>query len=146
MPGTRKADTNKESWMSKKKSPKAPTPKARPVKKELLPKVGHGPMSPPYLPVDVSDVEIAFATNGYDRLPPIAAVAKVDRRWIDFVEHWFFRGVAGAPDVIVIKEGIDARKAIRHLKSVMGTWDTKHEDKISGVAFLMQTWFDLRKA
>lgn len=104
-----------------------------------------GPLEPPYLPIEVPDLLLAFPTNGYHRLPPREAFEKVERRWVHFVEQWFYNGAGKASDHIVAKEGIDMVKAVRHLKSVMGGFDTKHEDKINGVAFLMQTWFDWKE-
>lgn len=100
------------------------------------------PMEPPYLPIDVEDVDLAFPSDGYTRLPDPAIFRTADPRFVDFVETWFYEGVKGLHEKIRPKEGIDATKAIRHMKSVLGTWDTKHEDKMNGVAFLMQTWFD----
>lgn len=102
-------------------------------------------MEPPYLPLEVSDVDMAFPTDGYTRLPPPSVFKTVDRRYVAFVDEWFHRGIKSGIAQLVPKEGIDPVKAIRHLKSVMGTWDTKHEHKIAGVAFLMGMWFDWKE-
>jgi hypothetical protein len=104
-----------------------------------------GPMEPPYLPLDLEDVDVASPSYGYTRLPDPTVFRTADRRFVELVETWFYQGVKGLNEKILPKEGIDATKAIRHLKSVMGTWDTKHEDKMRGVAFLMQTWFEWKE-
>lgn len=119
--------------------PEPPRPASHPALEST------GPMEPPYLPIEVPDLLLVFPTDGYHRLPPREVFEKVERRWVDFVEQWFCNGAGRATDHIVAKEGIDMVKALRHLKSVMGTFDIKHEDKINGVAFLMQTWFDWKE-
>ena len=40
------------------------------------------------------------------------------------------------------KEGVDTKKALRHVKAVLGSWEPKHEHKEAGVAFLLNEWFD----
>ncbi len=62
------------------------------------------------------------------------------RPWCDLCNRWFACGLKG--DEIAVKDGIDAKAAFGHLKTCMGSFDPKHEHKISGVAWLMSKWFD----
>ena len=103
----------------------------------------HGPWRAPQ---DVTDLDIAFPTSVDHLLPDYAAVPAEfkgfrDEPHVEFVEHWFFHGA----DVkrLSPKPGIDASKAIRHLRVCMGSWEPKHEHKIAGVAYLLSLWFTL---
>lgn len=98
-------------------------------------------------PVDVTDVDIAFAARGPELTPDYGNVPDELKQhgntWVRFVEHWFFQGNPfEAFDVYGPKPGVDGDKAIRHLKVVLGTFGTKHEHKIAGAAYLMSLWFE----
>jgi hypothetical protein len=60
--------------------------------------------------------------------------------WCELQSTWFFSGLKDY--TFVPKEGIDQKKAIRHLGAVQGSWDSQHEHKQATVAYLLSQWFD----
>lgn len=94
-------------------------------------------------PKPVSQLDMAFGAAGGnldDYLPPMAEIPKVDGKWVDFQQTWFFKGLKDAN--LIPKEGIDLGLAIRHLKTIQGSYEPKHEHKMAGVAYLASLWFD----
>lgn len=65
------------------------------------------------------------------------------RAWTELCNRWFAAGLSGQE--IVAKDGVDRTIALRHLGACMGSFEPKHEHKISGVAWLMSQWFELAK-
>jgi hypothetical protein len=68
-------------------------------------------------------------------------------------ESWFFRGAAPHANGINIegvaftaKPGVDAGKALRAIKSVLSSWEPKHEHKIAACGFMLSQWFDREPA
>jgi hypothetical protein len=81
----------------------------------------------------------------YDAIPGDFQRERGDAQpWTDLVNRWFGAGLKG--DEFTPKEGIDRTVALQHLKTCMGSYDPKHEHKISGVAWLMSRWFDMKSA
>lgn len=39
-----------------------------------------------------------------------------------------------------VKDGVDANVAVRHLQTVLGSFDPKHEHKEAGAAYLLSLW------
>lgn len=94
-------------------------------------------------PHEIDDVTAAFpATVTGTLLPAIADIPEsfrdFDNAWCDFVEKLFFKGGA----LPLAKQGIDSRKARRHLMTVLRSFEPKHEDKIFGAAWLMSLWYE----
>lgn len=105
---------------------------------------------------DVTDVDIAFGN--------IKHMPKYDTLPADFKRHngndyckaisaWFFRGAKAHANGIQIdgvtftaKPGVDPKKALAAIKSIMGSWDPKHEHKEAGCGFLLAEWFDIEKS
>lgn len=54
---------------------------------------------------------------------------------------WFYSGIKSL-DGLVPRDGIDKTKALRHIKTVMGSFEPKHEHKESAVAYLFDKWFE----
>lgn len=77
-------------------------------------------------------------------LPPYNEIPDEFRRgktkWNKLFSDWFFNGLTKLD--ITPKEGIDKNKAMFHLRVAMQGWDTAHEHKEAGVAYLMSLWFD----
>lgn len=92
-------------------------------------------------PKEVSDFEIAFATTVKHLLPEnIPSEFYKNNKWTKLVVTWFYSGLNSK--VLKQKQGIDKRKALRHLQAIMASFDISHEDKIAGVAYLMSLWFE----
>ncbi len=97
-------------------------------------------------PTHVSDLDMVFPANVGHLMPAyddeLCAWTRTDegRRWVKFQQDWFFKGLSGA--VFTSKEGVDQRAALRHLKTVQGSFEPKHEHKEAAVAYLASRWFD----
>jgi hypothetical protein len=61
--------------------------------------------------------------------------------WNKLQSRWFFTGLP-KETVWVPKEGIDKDVALRHLKTIQGSFEPKHEHKEAAVAYLMSLWFE----
>src|SRR6266704_1454992 len=64
------------------------------------------------------------------------------------ISDWFYGAAAREKNVLTVKgvkftakEGVDAAKAFRALKAVIGSWEPRHEHKIAGAGFLISEWF-----
>lgn len=95
-----------------------------------------------YLPIPVSDVDIAFGGKAMEILPPVSAIPKefhnYSNEWNRFVSGWFFGGLKRYP---VPREGVDFGLALRNLACVIGSFEPKHEHKEAGAAYLASLWF-----
>ena len=60
--------------------------------------------------------------------------------WNRWQAQWFYRGLH-ADDIPTPKEGIDLDSALRHLHTIQGSWEPKHEHKEAAVAYLASLWF-----
>lgn len=56
--------------------------------------------------------------------------------YCELASRWFFRGLRG----IRFKEGIDRTAALCHLRAALSSWNPSHEEKISGVGYLLSRW------
>lgn len=98
-------------------------------------------LAPPYLPVELTDVELAFPAHGLRLMP-----RDIERKpqWEELANDWFGNRVADigllCSKFLVDNDG-DAEKAWRHLRAIMGSFEPKHEQKIQAVGFLLGTWF-----
>ncbi len=61
-------------------------------------------------------------------------------KWNKLFSDWFFSGLESLD--LIPKEGIDKAKALTHIKVAMQGWDSKHEHKEAGVAYLLSLWFE----
>jgi hypothetical protein len=66
------------------------------------------------------------------------------------VSHWFYGGAKRDGDTLIIdgkrfkaKPGVDATKALKAIKAVLGSWEPKHEHKIAACGFMLSEWFEL---
>ena len=60
--------------------------------------------------------------------------------WVELAERWFYKGLSS--DELVPKPGIDLPTAVRHLGTVLRSFQPKQEHKIAAVAYLMSQWFE----
>ena len=95
-----------------------------------------------YLPIPVSDVDVAFGGKAMQILPPISEIPdefqNYSNEWNRFVSSWFFGGLKRYP---VPREGVDFDLALRNLMCVIGSFQPKHEHKGAGAAYLASLWF-----
>lgn len=82
---------------------------------------------------EMVDIPSEFKTRGSRAHP-----------YVELVEQWFFSGIQLIRTVP--KEGVDRAKAMKHLRLIIGSWDTSHEHKIAATAFLIFDWFQVFEA
>lgn len=95
-------------------------------------------------PMKISDAEAAFPAHGNKLLPPKSDIPESfdsDNKWHDIAYGWFYFGLPKGVKFYP-KDGIDPKLAMRHLKAALGSFEPKHEDKMTGVAWLLSQWFD----
>ena len=66
---------------------------------------------------------------------------RTSNKYADVISTWFFNGLNPETQFIP-KKGIDTDKALRHIGTIMSSWNPKHEHKEAGCAFLLYLWFD----
>ena len=99
-------------------------------------------------PTAVNDLNMGFGPkNLKEYLPEMSEIPEdfkynnvKGKKWTSIVDDWFFSGIQKL--VLKPKAGIDEKKAFRHLKAIMSSWEPKHEHKTAGVGYLMSLWFD----
>jgi len=91
---------------------------------------------------DVSDVDLAFPANVRHLMPDYetAEARKVDPRWNRLAQDWFFSGLTKLD--LKPRNGVDADRALRHIRAVLGSFQPKHEHKMASIAFLLEEWFE----
>jgi hypothetical protein len=97
---------------------------------------------PAFMPVEVDDVSMAFGGCGDlgKMMPTVPANYPDKQKWERFQHDWFYRGIKGT-DGLIPREGVDKGKALRHLKTIQGSFEPKHEVKEATVAYLASLWF-----
>ena len=94
---------------------------------------------------DVGTMDIAFGTGVVGTLLPNMEDIPFDFPNRDKFEKvaatWFYFGLAGESKFHP-KEGVDTKKAQRVLQTCLGSFDPRHEHKMTGVAYLMSEWFE----
>lgn len=111
--------------------------------------VGMRHLDPPYGPVAVSDVELAFSAHVGHLMPRPHDIPKGywsshlgdqgERQWVDLADRWFARGLSSGVE-FHMNEGFDGETCWRHLMAIMASFAPKHEHKVASVAFLMSVW------
>jgi hypothetical protein len=61
-------------------------------------------------------------------------------KWCQLVSDAFFCGIKDIK--FKPKEGVDEKKAWRHFRTILGSWEPKHEHKEAACAYLLSQWFD----
>lgn len=93
---------------------------------------------------EVSDAELAFPATVLHLMPKYEDIPEefkaTDTKWNRFFRHAFYFGVSKLE--FRTKPGVDPEKAYRHVRTIMGSFEPKHEHKEAAVAFLLSQWFD----
>ena len=53
---------------------------------------------------------------------------------------WFYCGLKSLE--FMPKKEIDKDKAVRHIRSVMGSFEPRHEDKTAACVYMLSEWFE----
>lgn len=96
-------------------------------------------MQEPYLPEEVTRVEMAFPASVRRLMPDPETIPEIPHRWVEFQRAWFFGGLEDLK--LKPAPGIDLDAALRHLHCIQGSYEPKHEHKEAAVAYLASIWF-----
>ena len=96
------------------------------------------------LPQDIDEITRVFPASVKHLMPPMDEIPEEYQRgrteWNRLVNEWFFCGIHDLQ--LAPKPGIDKAKALRHIKTIMGSYEPKHEHKEAACAYLFALWFD----
>lgn len=99
------------------------------------------------MPQEIEQIEAVFPGSVKHLMPPYEDIPdefkdwNSKNKWNDAVSTWFFKGLPKGT-TITPKEGIDPAKAMKHLATIMRSFEPKHEHKEAAVAYLMSLWFE----
>ncbi len=95
-------------------------------------------------PKSVSDLDMVFGGKVNELMPKYAEIPDEFKNgstiWNRLFCQLFYSG--GSLEHLKEKEGINRKEAIRHIRSIMGSWEPKHEHKEASVAYLFSQWFE----
>jgi hypothetical protein len=95
-------------------------------------------------PQDIDDLTLAFPASVASLMPDKEDIPediiRGRSKWCRVTSDWFFCGLHNTK--WTPKEGIDQAKALRHVGTILGSWEPKHEDKEAAVAYLLSQWFE----
>lgn len=96
------------------------------------------------LPTVVTDLQMAFPATVKELMPEYQDIPDdfkhMSNPWVQVFSRWFFSGVK--KELFVAKPGIDREQALRHINTIIGSFEPKHEHKEAAVAYLMAQWFE----
>jgi len=94
-------------------------------------------------PQEVSDALLAFPAGILHLMPPREEIPENflnKQKWDSLFRDWFYAGVQGLQ--FIPREGVDPEMAMRHLQTIMGSYEPKHEHKEEAWAYLASRWFE----
>lgn len=91
----------------------------------------------------ITNSDVYFGPNNIaEFLPAMGDIPKEfhhrDNQWNKFICNWFYNGLKEWP---VAVEGVSSKQAVAHIKVILGSFEPKHEHKITGCAYLASLWF-----
>jgi hypothetical protein len=96
-------------------------------------------------PIDVNDLDLAFGGDVKTLMPSYDAIPDDFKRgsnpYVRFQQQWFYSGLK-KEQIPAAKQGIDQKKALRHLGAIQGSFQPKHEHKEAAVAYLASLWLE----
>jgi hypothetical protein len=105
-----------------------------------------GQLQKPFVPMSVEDVQLAFPAQVAPLMPPVEDIpeefADYDNDWNRFVKDWFYQGIAGDKFPLEPKENVDILAAVRHVVTILRSFEPKHEYKLAATAYLLSIWFE----
>lgn len=105
---------------------------------------------------DLDGASVAFGR--IDHMPKYETVPEEFKShhgnpFCDAVSSWFFSGAKREGRSLIVdgktftaKDGVDADKALRAIRAVLGSFEPKHEHKEAACAYMLSEWFDLAKS
>lgn len=108
---------------------------------DSLPQV---PLAPPYSPVRVDGIDMAFPTHVVALMPAYESIPEEYKRghgtYDDLFGSWFFLGLSKFEPVLR-DPAMDVTTCMGHIRCVMGSFDPSHQHKEAAVRMLLDTWF-----
>jgi len=106
-------------------------------------------------PQIVTKVDMVLGGEMSKLLPPMSVIPKEFQdmnphlrdqatgapKWLKVFSDWFYGGLPKTTEFIP-KPGIDGQLALRHIASIMRSFDPQHEHKTAGCAWLLSLWFE----
>jgi len=93
---------------------------------------------------EVSALDMAFGCKAMSLMPKYKDIPddfKHGRtKWNNLFSDWFFCGLASLK--LTPKKGVDQKKALAHIKVIIGSFEPPHEHKEAGAAYLLSEWFE----
>ncbi len=93
---------------------------------------------------EIDDAMLAFPANVKSLMPKYEDIPEEFKRghtkWNELFSKWFFVGLEKLD--LKPKDGVDTKKAMRHIRAVMGSYQPSHEHKEAAVAFMLNEWFE----
>lgn len=97
-----------------------------------------------WTPRELDGVDVVFPTTTRGMMPEYKDIPKEftsgNTKWNELVSAMFFTGLKKLE--LKPKPGIDQKKALRHIRYILGSFEPKHEHKEAGAAFLFNEWFE----
>lgn len=93
-------------------------------------------------PIKVTDAELSFGPKNVDQYIPknIPEQFYKDKTvWNKLFNQWFFNGLSKNAK-FKFKENIDEKMALRHISTLMRSFEPKHEVKEAACSYLMSMW------
>lgn len=114
-------------------------------------------LAKPYYPVQVTDLDLAFPATVLRLMPPIEDIPEVDEGWNELARALFtgrYTDLSFLPSVYLTDWIVDSQRAAtveggdvylemawRHVRTILGSWEPKHQHKEATVAYLLSLWF-----
>lgn len=101
---------------------------------------------------EITNADMAF--GNIKHMPKYGSLPAEFQDWHnnDFcraISSWFYSGAKTFKNGIQIKdetftakEGVSANAALAAIRSVLASWEPKHEHKIAACGFMLNEWFD----
>lgn len=112
------------------------------VKEHWYPK---GSLQKPFVPQEISKVQQVFPANIGPLMPPVEDIPEEfydsfpKNKWVSLFNDMFFTGLKSLD--FEPMDNINPQAAMVHIRTIMGSYEPKHEYKAAAVAFLMSIWY-----
>lgn len=102
-------------------------------------------LPPPYEPIVVDDTDMVFGGRVRPLMPKMEDIPEQYKKrggpYDDLVTAWFYGGLKQ----IIPKRrdgGLSTDVMLRHIRTILVSFQPKHEHKTAAIRFLLDTWFE----
>lgn len=121
-----------------------PVPKAQRLGVSVLDKLPRVPLAPPYGPVLVDKIDLAFPASVIALMPDARDIPEAYKRdrgtYDDLFNAWFYSGLTKFEPVLR-DPTMNMTACLGHISCVMRSYEPSHGHKEATVRFLVDTWF-----